>query len=338
MSDVFVSYKRVDETRVAALVDALQAGGLSVWWDRDIEAGAHWRQAIGERLEAARCVIVVWSAASVGADASFVHDEAARARARGCLLPVSIDPVVPPLGFGEIQSLSLVGWQGDAPDPRCLAVVAAARALTEGRRPSGLTPLQRRRLAPLRALAVGALGLLLALALALDVAGVRSSMCGAAVLQTACRWLGIPGAPDPEDAALWASRAVGDCDGLRRYLARFPAGPHAEEAARRLAAVQTSVDTAWETRQLRLPLTVRAAPLPLATRDAARADAQRRAPEDAELACGGLRSSDNRLTTVGFSVARWECRPRGAGHACAFDGEALCTIEAPRRTTRNFCP
>jgi len=336
MSDVFVSYKRVDEARVAALVDALQAGGLSVWWDRDIEAGAHWRRAISERLDAARCVIVVWSAASVGADASFVHDEAARARTRGCLLPVSIDAVVPPLGFGEIQALSLVGWQGDVHDPRCVAVVAAARALAEGRRPAGPTPQRRRRVVPVRGLVIAAVGLLLALAG--DVAGVRSSMCGAAALQAACGRLGIPAVPDPDDAMLWASRSAGDCDGLRRYLARFPAGSHAEEAAHRLAAAQTSVDTAWETKQLRLPLTVRAAPSPLVSLDAAQADAQRRAPEDAELACGGLRSSDNRLTTVGFSVLRWDCRARASGHACAFDGEALCTIEAPRRTTRHACP
>jgi hypothetical protein len=72
------------------------------------------------------------------------------------------------------------------------------------------------------------------------------------------------------------------------------------------------------------------------------ADAERRAPEDAELACGGLRSTDNSLLSVGFVVGRWDCRPRQsgdrAGFACGFDGEAICAIEAPGTVTREVCP
>jgi serine/threonine-protein kinase len=39
MSDVFVSYKAEDRRRVQPLVEALQADGLSVWWDAQIGAG-----------------------------------------------------------------------------------------------------------------------------------------------------------------------------------------------------------------------------------------------------------------------------------------------------------
>jgi serine/threonine-protein kinase len=61
MSDVFVSYKAEDRPRVAPLVQALEANGLSVWWDTQIAAGSEWRSDIQNQLDAARCVIVVWS-------------------------------------------------------------------------------------------------------------------------------------------------------------------------------------------------------------------------------------------------------------------------------------
>ena len=40
MSDVFVSYKAEDRGRIAPLVQALEADGLSVWWDTQIAAGS----------------------------------------------------------------------------------------------------------------------------------------------------------------------------------------------------------------------------------------------------------------------------------------------------------
>ena len=113
MSDVFISYKSEDRPRVEAIVDGLRQAGLSVWLDVETPGGASWRQTIDEQLEAARCVLVVWSAASValagesprrGASGMFVHDEASRANQRGVLLPVRIDAVTPPIGFGEIQT------------------------------------------------------------------------------------------------------------------------------------------------------------------------------------------------------------------------------------------
>lgn len=34
MADVFLSYKREDRLRAEPIVQALRAGGLSVWWDQ----------------------------------------------------------------------------------------------------------------------------------------------------------------------------------------------------------------------------------------------------------------------------------------------------------------
>ena len=141
MADIFISYKAEDRARVAPLVEALAAEGLSLWWDVHIEGGAAWRASIERELEAAACVIVVWSVNSVGPQGHFVQDEAARGQRRGVCLPVVIDPVEPPLGFGQHQALSLVGWRGSRRDPRFADVLAAARAvIAQGPRP---TPLAR---------------------------------------------------------------------------------------------------------------------------------------------------------------------------------------------------
>ena len=121
MSDVFVSYKAEDRARVRPLVEALQADGLSIWWDAHIGAGDQWRDTIASNLDSAKCVIVAWSKRSTGSDGRFVRDEAARAAKRGVYLPVTIDKVEPPLGFGETQCLPLSGWKGSRDDPRYLA-------------------------------------------------------------------------------------------------------------------------------------------------------------------------------------------------------------------------
>ena len=118
MSDVFVSYKAEDRERLRPLVATLEAEGLSVWWDAHIGGGDEWRDAIARQLDEARCVIVAWSKRSTGKDGRFVRDEASRAVGRGVYLPILIDKVDPPLGFGETQCLSLTGWKGDRSDPR----------------------------------------------------------------------------------------------------------------------------------------------------------------------------------------------------------------------------
>jgi TolB-like protein/Tfp pilus assembly protein PilF len=130
MSDVFISYKAEDRERVKPLVDALEGDGFSVWWDEQIGGGAAWRHEIETQLNAARCVIVIWSKRSVGPEGTFVHDEAARAQQRQVYVPVTIDKVHLPLGFGETQALPLTGWHGNRSDGRYQSILGAVRRIT----------------------------------------------------------------------------------------------------------------------------------------------------------------------------------------------------------------
>ena len=75
MSDIFLSYASDDLPRVGLLIRALERHGWSVWWDRTILPGRTFDQAIEEALDAARCVMVVWSQHSVHSD--WVKTEAA---------------------------------------------------------------------------------------------------------------------------------------------------------------------------------------------------------------------------------------------------------------------
>ncbi len=115
MSDIFISYASSDRERIRPLVNGLESQGRSVWWDREIPPGKTFDQVIEEELNAARCVIVVWSRDS--ALSEWVKTEASEGAKRGILVPVLIDDVKIPLEFRRIQAAWLVGWRGDLPYP-----------------------------------------------------------------------------------------------------------------------------------------------------------------------------------------------------------------------------
>jgi hypothetical protein len=109
--DVFISYAREDRELAGHLAHAIEAQGLKVWWDRHIRGGDAFADIIADQLEHARVALVLWSEASVRS--TFVRDESSRALEVGKLLPVRIAPVTLPLGFGQIQTLDLLDWDGD---------------------------------------------------------------------------------------------------------------------------------------------------------------------------------------------------------------------------------
>ena len=101
--DIFISYASPDRDRVAPIVAALESEGWTVWWDRKIEAGTAYDREIQESLEAARCVVVVWTESSLESD--WVLAEANEGLERGILIPILLEPIRPPLAFRRIQSV-----------------------------------------------------------------------------------------------------------------------------------------------------------------------------------------------------------------------------------------
>jgi hypothetical protein len=123
--DLFLSYAREDRATAQQLAHALGEEGFSVWWDREIRGGSDFTEEIAAKLHAARRVIVLWSPKAV--ESSFVRDESARARDAGKLLPVRIEEVDLPLGFGQLQTLDLIDWDGEREAAAFRAVVNEVR-------------------------------------------------------------------------------------------------------------------------------------------------------------------------------------------------------------------
>jgi len=110
VSDIFISYASADRDRARAIAQALTEQGWSVWWDRTIPPGRQWDEVIEEALDLARCVVVLWSKASVASQ--WVKTEAAEAMRRKILVPVLIEDVKIPLEFRRLQAADLSTWTG----------------------------------------------------------------------------------------------------------------------------------------------------------------------------------------------------------------------------------
>ena len=123
---VFVSYARPDAKAAKTIIQILENAGFIVWWDGLIPGGERFGSRIGEALEGARAVVVLWSASA--AASHWVQDEASHGRDRHCLVPLSLDGTQPPLGFRQFQWLDISRGRIHAGNP---AVRRALDALVE---------------------------------------------------------------------------------------------------------------------------------------------------------------------------------------------------------------
>jgi len=143
VSDIFISYASQDRVRIRPLVEALEARGWSVFWDTTLLPGETWRRKITAELDAAGCVIVLWSERSV--ESHWVEQEAEEGQRRRILVPAMIDRVTIPLGFRSLQAANLVGWDGKAGHGELEKILRAV-----GIQRHGLQCLRRFALLPLR--------------------------------------------------------------------------------------------------------------------------------------------------------------------------------------------
>jgi hypothetical protein len=131
MTDIFLSYKREDKALVEALAKALEDEGLAVWWDTELPLGKSYASSISSALTEAKVVIPVWTQRSIHSE--WVQEEATTGKRRGVLIPLRLEAVEPPIGFGMVQTADLSDWTpGDASHPEWIKLTESVRAMIAG--------------------------------------------------------------------------------------------------------------------------------------------------------------------------------------------------------------
>ena len=127
MSHVFISYARSDEPLACLIADNLREDGFEVWRDDELPAHRAYAEVIEERIHGAKAVVVLWSAEA--AKSQWVRAEADAARTALTLIQASLDGVMPPLPFNQIQCADLKGWDGQRTSSGWRKLVASVAAL-----------------------------------------------------------------------------------------------------------------------------------------------------------------------------------------------------------------
>jgi adenylate cyclase len=121
MSDVFISYARSMVREAVAIEAELRALGYSVWRDDQLPTHRVYADVLEERVNAAKAVVVIWSADALKSD--WVRAEADAARQAAKLVQLSLDGVAPPMPFNQIHCAEMKGWSGDVRAPAWRKVV-----------------------------------------------------------------------------------------------------------------------------------------------------------------------------------------------------------------------
>lgn len=122
MTDVFISYKRRLRPKVEQLAERLEALGVDVWFDAELESGSTFSATISHEVRHAKCVLVCWSndAFPHGGDRhGWVIGEATIGRDRDVLVAAFLEKsdLDPPWNTVHADDLTRVGeknWEIDS--------------------------------------------------------------------------------------------------------------------------------------------------------------------------------------------------------------------------------
>jgi hypothetical protein len=127
VADIFVSYAHEERTIASRLAARLVDEGWTVFWDRQLVPGDEWEQRIQREAMQARCVVALWSAASVVSPE--VRKEATIGWNRRVLVPAFAAAVDPPEEFRGIHASNLVEWDGTSDTPGVADLIYAIACL-----------------------------------------------------------------------------------------------------------------------------------------------------------------------------------------------------------------
>ncbi len=134
MADIFISYAREDKERVRPIVKELEKLGWSLFWDTKIQPGDNWPIEITEALKSSRCVVVLWSLASVDFKIHhWIRAEAEYGRKKGILVPLLLDDVEIPIEFSHLQAADLSDWAENMHDHEFQKLVNAIASIISSR-------------------------------------------------------------------------------------------------------------------------------------------------------------------------------------------------------------
>lgn len=125
MADVFLSYRNSPLRRryVERLRIALDAYGISAWWDFGLEAGADFEDQIFAELNTASLICPIWCCESI--KSKWVFKEASVGIDQDKILPIRLQSVTPPSKFELIQSHDLVDWSGSTESYQITSLASA---------------------------------------------------------------------------------------------------------------------------------------------------------------------------------------------------------------------
>src|SRR5258707_11849617 len=133
MSEIFISYARSTADQAQAIAEALRGLGYGVWRDDELPAHRAYAKVIEERLQAAKAVVVIWSAEAV--ESEWVQSEADTARTDHKLVQLTVDGTKLPRRFDRIQCADMAGWEGEVDSPGWRKVIASVAELVRGDAP-----------------------------------------------------------------------------------------------------------------------------------------------------------------------------------------------------------
>jgi TIR domain-containing protein len=108
---IFLSHASKDSKKINPLAQAIERMGWRIWWSPEISPGASWPEEVVKNLEAASCVLVVWTKRS--SSSKWVNNEAREAEKFGKLVPALLEKCSIPLEFSSIEAANLTDWHGE---------------------------------------------------------------------------------------------------------------------------------------------------------------------------------------------------------------------------------